>query len=136
MLRFRATLVAAAVGLAVAGVLGAACGGGDSTSTGTPGLPSANADASTSPAATIPAGAPEIDQSDLSYKPGTLTVAAGTTVYFKNSDSALHTVDVNSKNESGTMKKGAIFAWTPATAGTYKLTCDFLPQMNATITVQ
>jgi plastocyanin len=84
----------------------------------------------------VPAGAPEIDQADLAFKPDKLTVSSGSTVYFKNSDSALHTVNVNGKNESGTMKKGAIFAWTPARAGTYKLTCDFHPQMNATITVQ
>jgi plastocyanin len=112
-----------------------ACGDDDSSSNTTPNLPSAEANTSAT-AATIPAGAPEIDQADLAFKPDKLTVAAGTTVYFKNSDSAVHTVNVNGKNQSGTMKKGAIFAWTPATAGTYKLTCDFHPQMNATITVQ
>ena len=116
-------------------LVASACGGDDSTSTSTPNLPSADAAAS-STAVTIPAGAPEIDQQDLAFKPGKLTVAAGTTVYFKNSEAALHTVNVNGKNESGTMRKGAIFAWTPSTAGTYKITCEFHPQMNATITVQ
>ena len=135
MSRFRFLPALAVTTLAITALAFAACGDDDSSSTNTPNLPSAEANSSAT-AATIPAGAPEIDQADLAFKPDKLTVKAGSTIYFKNSDSAVHTVDVNGKNESGTMKKGMVFAWTPATAGTYKITCDFHPQMNATITVQ
>jgi plastocyanin len=121
--RMRPVLLVATVAAGM--FVGFACGGSDAP--GTAGSVTAQA---------VPAGAPEVNQADLAFKPEKLTVAAGTTVYFKNSDSAIHTVNVNGKNESGTMKKGAIFAWTPATAGTYKLTCDYHPQMNASIFVQ
>ena len=60
----------------------------------------------------------------------------GDIVYFKNSETALHTVTIEGKNESGNMKKDAVFTWTPKTAGEYKITCDFHPQMKATITVE
>lgn len=131
----------AALGLASVALLGlaAACGGGDSKATPTsaaiPTSPASGSPAATASAGAIPAGAPEIDQDGLAFKPDKLTVKAGEKVYFKNSESALHTVTINGKNESGTMKKGDVFSWTPAAAGTYKVNCDFHPQMNATITV-
>ena len=131
----------AALGLASVALLGlaAACGGGDSKATPTsaaiPTSPASGSPAATASAGAIPAGAPEIDQNGLAFKPDKLTVKAGEKVYFKNSESALHTVTINGKNESGTMKKGDVFSWTPAAAGTYKVNCDFHPQMNATITV-
>lgn len=87
-------------------------------------------------ASQIPAGAPEVDQDNLAFKPNKLTVKAGEKVYMKNSESALHTVNVNGKNLSGNMKKGQVFVWTAGAAGSYKITCDYHPQMNATITVQ
>ena len=120
--------------------LAAACGGDDKTSTPTsaaiPTSPTgSNSPAATAGAGTIPAGAAEIDQDGLAFKPDKLTVKTGEKVYVKNSESALHTFTVNGKNESGNMKKGDVFAWAPPAAGTYKITCDFHPQMNATITV-
>ena len=130
----------ATLGLASVALLGlaAACGGGDSKATPTsaaiPTSP-ASGPAATASTGAIPAGAPEIDQDGLAFKPDKLTVKAGEKVYFKNSESALHTVTINGKNESGNMKKGDVFSWTPAAAGTYKVNCDFHPQMNATITV-
>ena len=131
----------AALGLASVALLGlaAACGGGDSKATPTsaaiPTSPASGSPAAAASAGAIPAGAPEIDQAELAFKPDKLTVKAGEKVYFKNSESALHTVTINGKNESGNMKKGDVFSWTPAAAGTYKVNCDFHPQMNATITV-
>ncbi|MCC6381267.1 MAG: cupredoxin domain-containing protein [Dehalococcoidia bacterium] len=79
---------------------------------------------------------PEIDQKDLAFKPETLTIKAGQKVDFKNSETALHTVNINGKNESGTMKKGDLFVRLFDKAGSYKITCDFHPQMNATVTVE
>lgn len=139
MIRNRILLTLGASTVAVA-MFGAACGGGSDSGTKatttieTSGTPAAGA---TKGAATVPAGAPEVDQDGLAFKPTKLTAKAGEKVYFKNSESALHTVTINDKNESGNMRKGDIFAWTaPATPGEYKVTCDYHPQMKATITIQ
>ncbi|MBA4181150.1 MAG: hypothetical protein C0506_11225 [Anaerolinea sp.] len=108
----------------------AACGGGGDDASG---------DATASPGSgkvEVPAGAPEIDQDNLAFKPDKLTVKAGDKVYFKNSETALHTVTIDGKNISGNMKKGDVVVWTAGTAKTYKVTCDYHPQMNATITAQ
>jgi plastocyanin len=143
--RFRLLAIAPAMLLVIAAV--AACGGDDSTSTKTAAPASTTAavttaatttttgGASASPSAAASGGA-EIDQSDLAFKPAKLTVKAGEKVLFKNTESALHTVDINGKNESGNMKKDATFTWTAGAAGEYKITCEYHPQMNATITVQ
>ena len=77
-----------------------------------------------------------VDQDSLKFIPTSLKVKVGDIVYFKNSETALHTVTIEGKNESGNMKKDAVFTWTPKTAGEYKITCDFHPQMKATITVE
>jgi plastocyanin len=83
----------------------------------------------------IPAGAPFIDQDRLRFIPTSLQVNVGETVYFKNSETALHTVDINGENLSGNMRRNDIFVWTPEAAGTYRITCAYHPQMKATITV-
>ena len=57
-------------------------------------------------------------------------------IYFKNSETAIHTVTIDSKNVSGNMRKGDIVTWTAPKAGTYKVTCDYHPQMKATITIE
>ena len=126
------SLAAAAVALLG---LSAACGGDDNTSTPTPRASSSGTAATAAPSnSDIPAGAPEVDQNNLAFKPDKLTVKVGEKVYFKNSESALHTVTINTKNVSGNMKKGDVVVWVPPTAGTYTITCDFHPQMNAKIT--
>ena len=132
------TATLALTSLALLG-LAAACGGNDKSSTPTsaaiPTSSASNSPAATTGAGAIPAGAPEIDQDGLAFKPDKLTVKSGEKVYVKNSESALHTVTINTKNESGNMKKGDIFVWQAPAAGTYTVTCDFHPQMNAKITV-
>jgi len=115
----------AALALAAAAALAACGGGSSSSSTGV-------ADGSDS---RIPAGAPLIDQDKLQFIPGQLTVKAGETVYFKNSETALHTVNIDGKNVSGNMKKNDVFTWVFQQPGSYKITCDYHPQMKATITV-
>ena len=84
----------------------------------------------------IPAGAPLLDQDNLAFIPEELSVLAGSPVYFKNSEAAVHTVTVESKNVSGVMRKDDMLAWIPPSAGTYRITCDYHPQMRATITVK
>jgi plastocyanin len=83
----------------------------------------------------IPAGAPFVDQDRLRFIPTSLETRVGETIYFKNSETALHTVDVNGENLSGNMRRNDIFVWTPEEAGTYRITCEYHPQMRATITV-
>lgn len=119
--------------------VGVACGGGSSaTKSTTPDI--GGTGSGTAPAALgfkdIPAGAPVMDQENLTFKPAKLAAKVGEKVYMKNSESALHTVNLNGKNESGNMKLGAVFVWTPTRAGQYKVTCDYHPQMNAVITVE
>jgi plastocyanin len=116
----------AALALAAAAAL-AACGGGGSSSSS-----SGVADGSDS---RIPAGAPFIDQDKLQFIPKELSVKVGETVYFKNSETALHTVNIDGKNVSGNMKKNDVFTWVFQQPGSYKITCDYHPQMKATITV-
>ena len=123
----RTLVIGAAFALALALPVFAACGGSSEDSDGPA--------ATVAPPEGVPAGAPFIDQEDLKFKPNKLTVAAGEKVYFANSETAVHTVTVDGKNLSGNMRKGDIFEWTPASAGEYKITCDFHPQMKATITV-
>ena len=117
-----------ALGLTTSAVLlvAAACGGGDD----------GGATGRATAVAGVPDGAAFVDQNNLRFRPATLTVAVGETVYFKNSETAIHTVTVNGENESGTMRKDDIFQWAPPSAGEYKITCEFHPQMKATITAQ
>ena len=106
----------------VAGVA-VACGGDDDGS---------------SPAATdtrVPEGAPFVDQDNLKFIPTELTVKVGDKVYFKNSETALHTVTINGVDESGNMKKDDLFIFEFPAVGEYKITCEYHPQMKATITV-
>jgi plastocyanin len=122
----RTWLLAALVALIA--LLAVACGSGDDDDSGPAGV----ADGS-EPA--IPAGAPFIDQDNLRFIPTELTVKAGEKVYFKNSETALHTVTINGADESGNMKKNDIFIWEFPSPGEYKITCEYHPQMKSTITV-
>lgn len=111
---------------AVTMLLAAACGGGGSDNNGVADGTDPN----------IPAGSPFIDQDTLKFIPSKLTVAPGVDIYFKNSETALHTVTIEGENVSGNMRKDDIFIWTAPTAlGEYQITCDYHPQMKATITV-
>lgn len=127
----RPVLLVASAAL-VAGVA-VACGGSDDDTSGN-GTVAATATISTQ--ATVPEGAPVIDQDKLKFMPGELTVKVGEKVYFTNLETALHTVDVNGVNESGNMKKGDIFTFEFPAAGAYKITCAYHPQMKATIIVE
>lgn len=118
------------IGVVVAAGAAAACGGKAS-----PGSSTGSATATAVSSVTIPEGAAVIDQQDLTFKPGTVTVKTGGQIYFKNSEATFHTVTVQGKNISGIMKKGSIVVWTAPAPGTYKVGCDYHPQMHATITV-
>ncbi len=132
--RLRATAVAA-VAIVLYGAT-AACGGGAGSSPTTAALPPAVKTAAPTKIASVPAGAPAIDQLDLAFKPSHLEVPVGSTVYFKNSEQALHTVNVDGKNISGNMRIGDIVSWKFPSAGQYQITCDYHLDMHAVITVQ
>lgn len=121
--RYQSMLVLA--GLAM--LLGAACSSGDDDDD--------SVDATPASCTPVPAESAVVDQDGLKFKPSTLCVKAGQEVLFKNSETAVHTVDIEGKNESGTMKKGDEFRWTPPQAGTFDITCEFHPQMKAIVTV-
>ena len=121
-------LAAAAPMLLAAALLAAACGGSNDGDSGSSGVASG--------VAGVPDGVPFIDQDNLKFIPTKLTAKVGDVIYFKNSETALHTVTIEGKNESGNMKKDAVFTWTPKSPGEYKITCDFHPQMKSTITVE
>ncbi|MBN9492078.1 cupredoxin domain-containing protein [bacterium] len=130
LLRSRILLVLIPLCLAAA-LLAAACGS-DSKSSGPPAGSVGTAVAQQS----VPANAPLIDEDNLQFKPGKLTVDAGQVVYFKNSETAIHNVEIDGGNKSPDMKKGEIFSYRFNTAGTYKITCEYHPQMHSTITVK
>ena len=124
---------AALTGVLIVPVAFAACGGGDD------GGSSSNGDTTAGRAKGeegVPDGAPFIDQNNLKFIPTKITANAGEKIYFKNSETAIHTVTIDSKNVSGNMRKGDIVTWTAPKAGTYKVTCDYHPQMKATITIE
>jgi len=139
--KLRSLLVIAPVMMLLVAV-GAACGGGDSTGSVTSSANKTTApnqtgtSAKTGTVANQGPAAAEIDQDNLTFKPGKVTVKVGEKVLFKNSESAIHTVNIEGKNISGNMKKGDQLYWTAPKAGTFKVSCDYHPQMSATITVQ
>ena len=110
-------------------LFGAACGG-DSDDSGGEALALATG------VEGVTDGSPFVDQDSLKFKPKAIVVPTGEEIYFKNSESAIHTVTIDGDNESGTMKHDDVFQWTPPGPGVYKITCDFHPQMKATITVE
>lgn len=129
--------VAAVSAALLALAVGAACGNDTGSSTPTdaaqsqakPGTPTKTA------AAVHTDHAAEIDQKDMAFVPARVSVKVGETVLIKNSETAIHTGNVNGKNVTGNMKKGDSTAWTAKTPGEYAVTCDYHPQMKATIVV-
>lgn len=114
-------------------VLGlAACGGSDEPSGGGP-----------APTTSGPAGSSNaVEVKDLSFKPQSLTVAAGTVVTWTNQDDFPHTVTSGNPNDapsglfdSPLESKGSSATFRFATAGTITYYCKLHPQMTGTVTV-
>ncbi len=136
----------------------AACGGG-STDTGTGTTPTTGATSTTAPTpttgttstpttATTQAGNTQTvmittdSSGSFAFSPATLTIKAGTTVIWKNTTSAPHTVtsDDGKTFDSGTSNpiaaQSGTFSFTFTTAGTFAYHCEIHPFMKATIIVQ
>lgn len=88
-------------------------------------------------------GGNTVTLSGLAFSPTSLTVKAGTTVTFKNSDSVDHTVtngkdgkpDANAAFDKS-LPTGQSVDITFSTAGTFNVTCKIHSSMNMTVTVQ
>jgi amicyanin len=116
----------------------AACGGATAT-TGTTDTPA--------PAATQAGNAQTVmiitdSSGSFAFSPATLTIKVGTTVTWKNTTSAPHTVtsDDGKSFDSGTgnpiAAQTGTYSFTFSTAGTFKYHCEIHPFMKATIIVQ
>ena len=126
--RWLATVPAALLLLALAGLSGCAAGGGSPA-------PASTA-ANFSPGNT--AGAPAIIIKDFGFG-APLTVAPGASVAVTNLDSAPHTVtsdDGSSFNVDVKGNGGAGTFTAPTQPGTYTFHCIYHPQMHGTLTVK
>ena len=111
----------------------AGCGGGSGSSTSS----------STSGAATAESSAParssaKVDISDFAYDPKTITLKAGGTITWTNSDSAEHTATSDDQKtfDTGTLNQGDSKTITLKTPGKYTYVCSFHPFMHGTVVVQ
>jgi plastocyanin len=84
----------------------------------------------------VPEGSPYMDQRGLAFRPSNLTVQAGEQVYFLNNETALHNVVVDGEDISGNMRNGDVVVYVFEEAGEYAITCDYHPQMKATVIVE
>ncbi len=92
------------------------------------------ADPTGQPAA-IPAG--QVSIQSFSFGPQTLTIPAGTTVTWTNSDSVTHTVTaMDGSFDSGNLTPGQSFSFTFTTPGTYSYHCSIHPFMRGQVVVQ
>lgn len=81
------------------------------------------------------AGAVKID--NFSFTPATITVPAGTTVTWTNSDDIPHTVVSDDKTfKSKVLDTDEKFSYTFTKPGTYSYFCSVHPKMTAKIVVQ
>jgi plastocyanin len=73
---------------------------------------------------------------DFAFAPAQLTVAAGTTVTWTNSDGFAHTVDAADDTfVSEALDQGATFSHTFDAAGTFAYICGIHPSMAGTVVV-
>ena len=81
-------------------------------------------------------GAGAVTIKDFAFDPGDLTVAKGTTVTWKNDDSATHRIKSGDGSfDSEDLKNGDSFEHTFDTAGTFDYICGIHPSMKGKITV-
>ena len=115
-------------------------GGGGATTAGAAAATTAAGGAATTAAsgggAAPSAGAGAVTIKDFAFDPGDLTVAKGTTVTWKNDDSATHRIKSGDGSfDSKDLKNGDSFDHTFDTAGTFDYVCGIHPSMKGKITV-
>jgi len=81
-------------------------------------------------------GTNEVFIQDMTFTPGTITVAANTTIKWTNKDIVTHTVTSDSGLfDSGSIAAGGTWSYTFASGGTYPYHCTPHPVMTATVVV-
>ena len=81
-------------------------------------------------------GGNAVAMEDFVFKPGELTVKAGTTVTFTNKDDFAHTATAKDKSfDTGNLDKDGSFEHTFDEPGTYAYLCAIHNSMTGTITV-
>jgi plastocyanin len=121
-------------------IVAAACGGNYSSST--PASPTPAPSAAAPPASggqsssvSIPVGAAALGTA--AFAPDALTVDAGTTVTWTNTDSVAHTSTSDVSGwDSGIVAPGGQFSRSFQTAGTYQYHCAIHPGMVGTVVVR
>ncbi len=105
--------------------------------------PSASADTSPAAATSAPVASPSpsaaatIDTKNFAYAPDSVTIKAGQTVRFTNSDSVAHTVSAaDGSFTSGDMPTGSAWSHTFAKPGTYAYYCDYHRYMKGAVVVK
>jgi plastocyanin len=111
-----------AASLAIAAVALGGCGGGSSNG----GSQKQNAQSTGT-----------VDIKGFKFVPATITVRAGGTLRFVNSDRAEHTATGNATGsfDSGTLRQGQSKSVTLAKAGTFSYRCGFHPFMTGEVVV-
>jgi plastocyanin len=113
-------------------------GGGGATTAGAAATTAAGGEATTaaSGGGAPAAGAGAVTIKDFAFDPGDLTIAKGTTVTWKNDDSATHRIKSGDGSfDSKDLKNGDSFDHTFDTAGTFDYICGIHPSMKGKITV-
>ena len=112
-------------------LLAAACGGGYSSSPGSP-TPPAPTPNGPSSSVTIPMNAETLG--DRAYAPDVVNVAVGDTVTWTNTDSTSHTSTSDTPGwDSGIVAPGRGFSFNFQSAGTFRYHCAIHPGMVGTV---
>lgn len=123
--------LAVAIVLSLAAVLLLGCAGYS-----TPTIPQVNTP-TTPPVNTPSASGSAVTISNFSFQPSTLTISAGTTVFWTNNDSTTHTITSDTGVfSSGDLPPGSSFSHTFSSAGSFGYHCSIHPSMKGTIMVQ
>jgi len=120
-----------------------ACGGGDDDDGGGSSAGTTTTEQTDTSAAQKPSGgggATTVDIKDIQFNPKDVTVKAGTTITWTNSDSIPHTVTKTggpgADFDSGDIDGGATFEQTFDDPGTIDYVCTIHPGQDGTITVK
>jgi plastocyanin len=82
-------------------------------------------------------GVNEVFIQNMAFNPGSITVAAHTTIKWTNKDSNTHTVTGNTGTfNSGNLGNGGTFSFKFDSAGAYNYHCAIHSSMTATVIVQ
>jgi len=115
----------------------AGCGGQDDEAQTAPDRPAATATPSATEAPEGSAGPAKIAIAGFDYKPGSLTVKAGTEVTWTNEDASNHTVTFEKgPGDLGNVDENARLSAAFDEPGRYPYVCQYHPNMKATITVR